>query len=121
MSAHTFKGPSEGSEQSVLSVTICIRRSLEQAGISPEEVNYVNAHATSTQVCRLTADNLLSNRPSQPVQSDSVPRRHATLICDVTELPSYCREPYVRLLLNAHQNAWRLSLVSLLPSETGPV
>ena len=29
----------------------CVRatRSLEQAGIAPEEVNYVNAHATSTQ------------------------------------------------------------------------
>ncbi|KAK9918996.1 hypothetical protein WJX75_008560 [Coccomyxa subellipsoidea] len=30
-------------------VRLCIEKSLEQAGIAPEEVNYVNAHATSTQ------------------------------------------------------------------------
>ncbi|KAI4370296.1 hypothetical protein MLD38_018663 [Melastoma candidum] len=31
-----------------LGVSSCIHKSLEDAGISPEEVNYVNAHATST-------------------------------------------------------------------------
>ncbi|CAN1329450.1 3-oxoacyl-[acyl-carrier-protein] synthase I, chloroplastic [Linum perenne] len=31
-----------------LGVSTCIVRSLEDAGVSPEEVNYINAHATST-------------------------------------------------------------------------
>uniref|UniRef100_A0A5B7AQP6 3-oxoacyl-[acyl-carrier-protein] synthase n=1 Tax=Davidia involucrata TaxID=16924 RepID=A0A5B7AQP6_DAVIN len=31
-----------------LGVTACITKSLENAGVSPEEVNYLNAHATST-------------------------------------------------------------------------
>ncbi|KEH21262.1 3-oxoacyl-[acyl-carrier] synthase I [Medicago truncatula] len=31
-----------------LGVSSCINKSLENAGVSPEEVNYVNAHATST-------------------------------------------------------------------------
>eukprot|EP01018_Ginkgo_biloba_P024773 Gb_11724 [translate_table: standard] len=33
-----------------LGVSTCIMRSLEDAGVSPEEVNYINAHATSTWV-----------------------------------------------------------------------
>ncbi|GFS43172.1 3-ketoacyl-acyl carrier protein synthase I [Actinidia rufa] len=33
-----------------LGVSSCIERSLEDAGVSPEEVNYINAHATSTPV-----------------------------------------------------------------------
>ncbi|KAL9232258.1 hypothetical protein vseg_007386 [Gypsophila vaccaria] len=31
-----------------LGVSSCIKKSLEDAGVSPEEVNYINAHATST-------------------------------------------------------------------------
>ncbi|KAL7161232.1 hypothetical protein ACSBR2_041810 [Camellia fascicularis] len=31
-----------------LGVSSCIERSLEDAGVSPEDVNYINAHATST-------------------------------------------------------------------------
>ncbi|KAF7840455.1 3-oxoacyl-[acyl-carrier-protein] synthase I, chloroplastic [Senna tora] len=31
-----------------LGVSTCIQSSLEDAGVSPEEVNYINAHATST-------------------------------------------------------------------------
>ncbi|KAF5797077.1 putative beta-ketoacyl-[acyl-carrier-protein] synthase I [Helianthus annuus] len=34
----------------VLGVSSCIQSSLEDAGVSPEEVNYINAHATSTLV-----------------------------------------------------------------------
>ncbi|KAF3451177.1 hypothetical protein FNV43_RR07269 [Rhamnella rubrinervis] len=33
-----------------LGVSTCIESSLEDAGVSPEEVNYINAHATSTLV-----------------------------------------------------------------------
>ncbi|GJN29387.1 hypothetical protein PR202_gb17611 [Eleusine coracana subsp. coracana] len=31
-----------------LGVSSCIKKSLEDAGVAPEEVNYINAHATST-------------------------------------------------------------------------
>ncbi|MQL98197.1 hypothetical protein Taro_030902 [Colocasia esculenta] len=31
-----------------LGVSTCIKKSLEDAGVAPEEVNYINAHATST-------------------------------------------------------------------------
>ncbi|KAM0046241.1 putative beta-ketoacyl-[acyl-carrier-protein] synthase I [Helianthus debilis subsp. tardiflorus] len=37
-----------GPRSDVLGVSSCIQSSLEDAGVSPEEVNYINAHATST-------------------------------------------------------------------------
>ncbi|KAG6553804.1 hypothetical protein Mapa_004721 [Marchantia paleacea] len=42
-----------------LGVSSCIERSLEDAGVSPEEVNYINAHATSTIVGDLAEVNAL--------------------------------------------------------------
>eukprot|EP00270_Netrium_digitus_P014276 TRINITY_DN4825_c0_g1_i1.p1 TRINITY_DN4825_c0_g1~~TRINITY_DN4825_c0_g1_i1.p1 ORF type:complete len:564 (+),score=118.43 TRINITY_DN4825_c0_g1_i1:181-1692(+) len=33
-----------------LGVSLCIEKALEYAGVAPEEVNYINAHATSTVV-----------------------------------------------------------------------
>lgn len=42
-----------------LGVSTCINNALENAGVSPEEVNYVNAHATSTLVGDLAEVNAL--------------------------------------------------------------
>ncbi|KAL3685363.1 hypothetical protein R1sor_003385 [Riccia sorocarpa] len=42
-----------------LGVSSCIEKSLEDAGVSPEEVNYINAHATSTIVGDLAEVNAL--------------------------------------------------------------
>eukprot|EP00253_Pinus_taeda_P036372 PITA_36372 len=42
-----------------LGVSMCIRKALEDAGISPEEVNYINAHATSTRVGDLAEINAI--------------------------------------------------------------
>lgn len=42
-----------------LGVSSCIDRALEDAGVSPEEVNYINAHATSTPVGDLAEVNAL--------------------------------------------------------------
>ncbi|KAA8540051.1 hypothetical protein F0562_026743 [Nyssa sinensis] len=40
-------------------VIACITKSLENAGVSPEEVNYVNAHATSTRMGDLAEVNAI--------------------------------------------------------------
>lgn len=42
-----------------LGVSSCVAKSLEDAGVSPEEVNYVNAHATSTLAGDLAEVNAL--------------------------------------------------------------
>ncbi|XP_043715772.1 3-oxoacyl-[acyl-carrier-protein] synthase I, chloroplastic-like [Telopea speciosissima] len=42
-----------------LGVSSCIKRSLQYAGVSPEEVNYINAHATSTTVGDLAEMNAI--------------------------------------------------------------
>ncbi|XP_031254499.1 3-oxoacyl-[acyl-carrier-protein] synthase I, chloroplastic-like [Pistacia vera] len=42
-----------------LGVSTCIQSSLEDAGVSPEEVNYINAHATSTPVGDLAEINAI--------------------------------------------------------------
>lgn len=42
-----------------LGVSSCISKALENAGVSPEEVNYVNAHATSTLVGDLAEVNAI--------------------------------------------------------------
>eukprot|EP00249_Psilotum_nudum_P010392 c22515_g1_i1 orf=313-1818(+) len=42
-----------------LGVSACIERALEDAGVSPEEVNYINAHATSTVVGDLAEVNAI--------------------------------------------------------------
>ncbi|RVX10795.1 3-oxoacyl-[acyl-carrier-protein] synthase I, chloroplastic [Vitis vinifera] len=42
-----------------LGVSSCIESSLEDAGVSPEEVNYINAHATSTIVGDLAEVNAI--------------------------------------------------------------
>ncbi|XP_059667250.1 3-oxoacyl-[acyl-carrier-protein] synthase I, chloroplastic-like [Cornus florida] len=42
-----------------LGVIGCITKSLENAGVSPEEVNYVNAHATSTRMGDLAEVNAI--------------------------------------------------------------
>lgn len=52
--AHHMTDPREDG----LGVAICIENALKQAGISKEEINYINAHATSTPVgdmCELNA------------------------------------------------------------------
>ncbi|KAM0939520.1 putative beta-ketoacyl synthase, thiolase, beta-ketoacyl synthase, active [Dioscorea sansibarensis] len=42
-----------------LGVSSCIMKSLDDAGVSPEEVNYINAHATSTLVGDLAEVNAI--------------------------------------------------------------
>lgn len=51
--AHHMTDPREDG----LGVALCIEKALEEAGISKEEVNYINAHATSTlagDICEIT-------------------------------------------------------------------
>ncbi|CAA3014511.1 3-oxoacyl-[acyl-carrier- ] synthase I, chloroplastic [Olea europaea subsp. europaea] len=52
-----------------LGVSSCIQSALEDAGVSPEEVNYINAHATSTIVGDLAEVNAVK-KPS--VEFDTV-------------------------------------------------
>ena len=44
-----------------LGLSSCIRKSLEDAGVSPEEVNYINAHAISTPVGDLAEVRAIKN------------------------------------------------------------
>ncbi|KAJ4792729.1 3-oxoacyl-[acyl-carrier-protein] synthase [Rhynchospora pubera] len=44
-----------------LGVSSCIRKSLKNAGVAPEEVNYINAHATSTPLGDLAEVNAIKN------------------------------------------------------------
>ncbi|MFS7934532.1 putative beta-ketoacyl-[acyl-carrier-protein] synthase I [Helianthus anomalus] len=46
-------------QSDVLGVSSCIQGSLEDAGVSPEEVNYINGHATSTLVGDLAEVNVV--------------------------------------------------------------
>ncbi|MCO5570993.1 hypothetical protein L7F22_024724 [Adiantum nelumboides] len=51
-----------------LGVSSCIERALEDAGVSAEEVNYINAHATSTSVGDLAEVNALKKVFKDPKQ-----------------------------------------------------
>lgn len=51
-----------------LGVSSCIDRALEDAGVSAEEVNYINAHATSTPVGDLAEVNALKKVFKDPKQ-----------------------------------------------------
>jgi 3-oxoacyl-[acyl-carrier-protein] synthase II len=47
-------------------IILCIQKALEQAGIAPEEVNYINAHATSTPAGDMAEIRALKKIFSQP-------------------------------------------------------
>ena len=47
-------------------VALCIRSALEQGGVSPEEVNYINAHATSTVAGDMSEINALKKVFTKP-------------------------------------------------------
>lgn len=49
-------------------VALCLRRALEDAGVSPSDVNYINAHATSTPVGDMTEVNALKKVFDNPEQ-----------------------------------------------------
>ncbi|KAG9149864.1 hypothetical protein Leryth_022100 [Lithospermum erythrorhizon] len=51
-----------------LGVSSCIRACLDDAGVSPEEVNYINAHATSTLVGDLAEVNAIKKVFKDPSQ-----------------------------------------------------
>ncbi|KAH6557092.1 hypothetical protein KP509_1Z135200 [Ceratopteris richardii] len=51
-----------------LGVSSCIEKALEDAGVAAEEVNYINAHATSTQVGDLAEVNALKKVFKDPKQ-----------------------------------------------------
>ncbi|KAI0510412.1 hypothetical protein KFK09_011013 [Dendrobium nobile] len=49
-----------------LGVSTCIQKSLEDAGVAPEEVNYINAHATSTPAGDLAEVNAIKKVFNNP-------------------------------------------------------
>jgi len=60
--AHHITEPRDDGE----GVALCIRAALEQGSVAPEEVNYINAHATSTVAGDMAEINALKNVFKKP-------------------------------------------------------
>ena len=60
--AHHITEPRQDGE----GVAICVKAALDDAGVKPEQVNYINAHATSTPVGDMAEINAVKKVFSQP-------------------------------------------------------
>ncbi|TVU37435.1 hypothetical protein EJB05_10749, partial [Eragrostis curvula] len=60
-------------------IALCINRSLEDAGVAPEEVNYINAHATSSilgDLAELEALKQVFKAPNQMIKMNATKALH---------------------------------------------